>query len=101
MPMKKFLVLYKSSVSAAQQMASASPEQMKAGMDLWKSWAQQAQPSIVDLGMPLGKAEEIQGSSVRASNSHVAGFSILQGTSRDAVTNLLIQHPQHHAPGAS
>ena len=42
--MKKFLVLYKSNVPAAQQMASATPEQMKAGMDLWKAWAQQAIP---------------------------------------------------------
>jgi hypothetical protein len=53
MPMKKFLVLYKSSVPATQQMASATPEQMKAGMDLWKTWAQQANKAIVDLGRPL------------------------------------------------
>ncbi len=31
--MKKFLVLYKSSVPAAEQMSKASPEQMRAGME--------------------------------------------------------------------
>jgi hypothetical protein len=30
--MKKFLVLYRSSVSAADQMAAATPEQAEAGM---------------------------------------------------------------------
>ncbi|HMF97530.1 MAG TPA: hypothetical protein VKE96_24690 [Vicinamibacterales bacterium] len=99
--MKKFLVLYKSSVPAAQQMASATPEQMKAGMDLWNAWAQQAQKAIVDLGMPLGNPQEIAGASVRHSDSKVAGFSILQAESERAVTDLLMKHPHHRAPGAS
>jgi hypothetical protein len=99
--MKKFLVLYKSSVPAAQQRAAATPEQMKAGMDLWKAWAQQAQQAIVDLGMPLGNPEEITEASVLRSDSRVAGFSILQGESHQAVTALLMKHPHHRAPGAS
>ena len=99
--MKKFLVLYKSSVPAAQQMAAATPEQMKAGMDLWKTWAQQAHNAIVDLGTPLGHAREIAGPTVRQSDSKVAGFSIIQGESENAVTDLLKNHPHHHAPGAS
>ena len=99
--MKKFLVLYKSSVPAAQQMAGASPEQLKAGMDLWKSWAQQAQRSIVDLGMPLGNPTKIEGTSVQPGDSHVAGFSILQAESQRALTDLLMRHPHQHAPGAS
>ena len=52
--MKKFLVLYKSSATAQQQMAGASPEQMQAGMDAWRTWATAAQPYLVDLGAPLG-----------------------------------------------
>jgi hypothetical protein len=99
--MKKFLVLYKSSVPAAQQMTSATPEQMKAGMDLWQAWAQQAQPAIVDLGMPLGNAQEITDASARQSDSTVAGFSILQAESPKTVIDLLIKHPHHRAPGAS
>jgi hypothetical protein len=99
--MKRFLVLYNSSVPAAQQMASATPEQMKAGMDLWKMWAQQAQRAIVDLGMPLGHANEVVGASVRQSDSKVAGYSILQAESDNAVLDLLKNHPHHHAPGAS
>ena len=99
--MKKFLVLYKSSVPAAQQMASATPEQMKAGMDLWNVWAKKAQNAIVDLGMPLGNPNEVIGASVRHSDSHVSGYSILQAESDAAVVELLKNHPHQHAPGAS
>ena len=52
--MKKFLVLYKSSATAQQQITGASPEQMQAGMDAWRTWASAAQPYLVDLGAPLG-----------------------------------------------
>src|SRR5262249_22120987 len=99
--MKKFLVLYKSTVSAAEQMASATPEQMKAGMDLWMAWAKQAQSAIVDLGMPLGNAKEITDASVRDGESAVAGFSILQAEPESSLADLLKNHPHHHAPGAS
>ena len=99
--MKKFLVLYLSSVPAAQQMASASPEQMKAGMDLWMAWARQAGSAVVDLGMPLGNAKSVASDSVWPATSQISGFSILQAASAEAVTDLLRKHPHHRAPGAS
>ena len=51
--MTKFMVLYRSSTSARDQMASASPEQMKAGMEAWMHWAGKAGDAVVDLGAPL------------------------------------------------
>jgi hypothetical protein len=99
--MKKFLVLYASSVPAAQQMASATPEQMKAGMDLWMAWAREAGKAIVDLGAPLGHPAAVTTSGVKPSDSKVSGFSILQGDSREAITALLAKHPHHRAPGAA
>jgi hypothetical protein len=99
--MKKFLVLYLSSVPASQQMAGASPEQMKAGMDLWMKWSREAGKSIVDLGAPLGHPAAVTASGVKPSDSKVTGFSILQAESAKAITDLLAKHPHHHAPGAS
>jgi hypothetical protein len=99
--MKKFVVLYKSSVPAAQQMAATPPEQMKAGMALCMSWAQAAGKAVVDLGAPLGHPMKVLESSVGPCDSTIAGFSILEGESMKAVTDLLIKHPHHRAPGAS
>ena len=48
--MTRFLVLYRSSTTAAQRMAEATPEQARAGMDMWLKWAATAKDAIVDLG---------------------------------------------------
>ena len=87
--MPKFLVLYRSSVSARAQMASATPEQAQAGMQAWQAWAEKAGPAIVDFGAPLD------------GDGDVTGFSILQSDSRSALDGLLADHPHRHAPGAA
>ena len=97
--MGKFLVLYASKVSAADQMASTSPEQAEAGMKLWMDWAQQNGQSIVDLGMPLNPVGRIQGESVNTSDSATSGFSIMQAESTDDVLAILKDHPHLHSPG--
>jgi hypothetical protein len=84
----KFLVLYRSPVSAREQLANASPEQAQAGMQAWQAWAEKAGPAIVDLGAPLD------------GESDVTGFSILQGDSRASLDDLLADHPHRHLPGA-
>jgi hypothetical protein len=101
MAMTKFLVLYRSSLPPAHQTASATPEQMKAGMDRWNAWVARAQPAIVDLGTPLGYAVEITGTSIHRSHSLIEGYSILQAESQSALTDLLMDHPHYHSSGAS
>ncbi|HWC73259.1 MAG TPA: hypothetical protein VG454_04910 [Gemmatimonadales bacterium] len=91
--MKKFLILYLSPVPARQQMAQATPEQAKGGMDRWMAWAQQAGRAIVDLGGPLGD--------VGATHSKVVGFSILQANSTDEIERLLKDHPHNRDVGGS
>lgn len=96
--MKKFLVLYRSQVSAQEQMAKATPEQAKAGMDAWMAWAGRAGSAIVDMGSPLGQTAHVGGSPAAG---HIGGFSILQGESIAAVQKVLDGHPHLHMPGNS
>jgi hypothetical protein len=84
----KFLVLYRSPVSAREQMANATPEQAQAGMQAWQAWAVKAGSAIVDLGAPLD------------GDGDVTGFSILQADSRALLDELLADHPHRHMPGA-
>ncbi len=88
--MTKFMVLYRTPVSAQEQMANSTPEQMQAGMDAWMSWAAKAGGSIVDLGSPLGPATHLGPGS---SDTDIAGFSILQAESPEAVTAVVAGHP--------
>jgi hypothetical protein len=95
--MTKFLVLYHAAASAREQMASATPEQAKAGMDAWMAWAGKAGDAVVDLGAPLGEAVAIGG----GDGDDAAGFSILEADSQDAVQQLLRDHPHLHMSGGS
>ena len=99
--MKKFLVLYRSPVRAADQLAHATPEQAKAGMEAWMAWAHRAGSAIVDLGNPLGHPHYFSGPPSSSANSHVGGFSILQAEDEGALRILLIGHPHLQIPGAS
>jgi hypothetical protein len=97
----RFLVLYRSSTSASEMMAAATPEQMQAGMEDWQRWAASAGEAIVDLGSPLGEASSVGGAASANADEHITGFSILQADSRDAVTALLETHPHLKTPGDS
>lgn len=94
--MSKFLVLYRAPMSVREQMESAAPEQQQAGMELWQAWAGKAGSGIVDLGAPLG-----DGAVVRDGDAYndIAGFSILDAESQEAVMGLLSDHPHFHTPG--
>ena len=91
--MTKFMVLYRSAVSAREQMAAGTPEQAQAGMDAWMAWAAKAGDAIVDLGAPLADAAHLGPGSAGGESQHVTGFSILQAESADALTRVLDGHP--------
>jgi hypothetical protein len=99
--MTRYMVLYRASTSAAEQMAKATPEQARAGMEAWMKWASQAGDAIVDLGSPLGETVTVTGDSVSEGRSELGGYSILQAESRDGVVELLREHPHLHMPGGS
>ena len=91
--MTKFMVLYRSTVSAQEQMAAGTPEQAQAGMDAWMTWAGKAGDAIVDLGSPLSEDAWV-GPGSAGDSMHITGFSILQAEDADALTAILDGHPQ-------
>ena len=99
--MAKFMVLYRSSVSARDQMANATPEQVQAGMDAWMAWAGKARDASVDLGAPLAAATRRGSGSSAVGGDDISGYSILQSDSVEALVNLVEEHPHHHVPGNS
>jgi hypothetical protein len=96
--MKKFLVLYRSTVSAQQQMANSTPEQGKAGMDAWMGWAKRSGAALVEMGAPLGDSTLIKGAT---GPGFIGGYSIVQADSVDAAKRLFDAHPHFEAPGGA
>jgi hypothetical protein len=91
----KYLVLYRSNITAGEQMAQSTPEQAQAGMDAWMAWTEQAGDAVVDLGTPL-EGVEAGGDS----GDPIGGYSILQAESHEALGKVLENHP-HKAMGGT
>ena len=97
--MTKFLVLYRAPASAREQMASATPEQAKAGMAAWMAWAGRAGAAIADMGSPTQFGAHLGAG--KAIGDPIGGYSILQADSLEAVRKVLDGHPHLSMPGAS
>jgi len=100
--MKKFVALYLVPRSTLEQMAKATPEQMKAGMDAWMKWAKTNEKALVDLGAPLGKTKRVTAQGVSDTKNEITGYSIVHADSLDSAAKLFAgSHPHFHMPGAS
>lgn len=96
--MKKFLVLYRSTVPLMDQMASTTPEQRKASMDKWTAWGTSLGASLVEWGSPLGASAVLRGSE---GPGFVGGYSIVQADSLEAAKGLFDTHPHFSSAGDS
>ena len=99
--MPKYLVLYRSSVPATEQMGGSDGEAAQAGMELWMAWANRVGAAMADMGSPLSGVGTVtsSGSNAETSRPFVGGFSILEADSVDAATKLLDDHPHFQSPG--
>ena len=93
--MAKYLILYRSPMTAAEQMAQSTPEQAQAGMDAWNAWAGKAGTAVVDLGSPTQVVE-----SGGDQGDPIGGYSILEAESPEALAAVLEGHP-HTAMGGT
>jgi hypothetical protein len=91
----KYLLLYRASTTAQEQIAGGPPESAEAGMELWMQWAGKAGSAIIDMGSPLQSVATVG----KAALPEIGGFSILEADNRDALQALLDDHPHFHAPG--
>jgi hypothetical protein len=96
-PMPKYMILYRSSATAEEQMGT--PEQAQAGMQAWMSWAGHAGSALVDMGAPLGPA----GTEGAAGETGVPvrGYSVLEADSSAAAKKVLDGHPHLSSPGGA
>jgi hypothetical protein len=93
------MILYRAPASAREQMANATPEQLEAGTEAWRTWATKVGYAIVDLGSPLAHTTHVGPGPAGADG--VAGYSILEAGSADEIGTILDGHPHLTIPGAS
>ncbi len=93
MHMKKFIVLYHASAAAQEQMGKGDEEAAKEGMKAWMAWAEKCGDALVDLGNPLGNAQKVSEGGAAASDSSVAGYSVVQAEDMEGAVALMDGHP--------
>jgi hypothetical protein len=95
--MPKFMILYRSSMTPAEQMGT--PEQAEESMQGWMSWAGRAGSALVEMGSPLGAVgtEGLAGET----GVGIGGYSVLEADSPESAKKLLDGHPHLSAPGGS
>lgn len=91
--MKKFMVLYHAPKSATEQMANATPEDMKKGMEPWMAWSSKIGKAMVDMGTPLGNGMKVTKSATSPSDKNVVGYTILQAETMEDAVNMVKEHP--------
>ena len=95
--MPKYLVLYRSATTAADQMARGhARSRPRPGMDAWMAWAQQAGDTVVDLGSPL-EVVEAGGDT----GDPIGGFSVLQAEDARRRLREGARRPPHAATGGT
>ncbi len=101
--MAKFMVLYSSTVPASEVMANSTPEEMKASMEQWMAWREEAQKTVkaVDFGTPLQSVSHLSSDGVTEGANQTSGYSIIEGESKDAVVAVLTTHPHLQRSGNS
>ena len=97
--MAKFLILYTSPMSFEQQMANATPEEMQKGMEPWMAWFGKHGGSIVDMGSPLAHGQHFTQQGSSASQSQLAGYTIVEAGDMAGVKGLVDGHPHFMQPG--
>jgi hypothetical protein len=100
--MAKFLILFNSKVSAKDQMANATPEQMKASMEEWMKWRDEAVKTVkFDWGLPLQAVTRVSNAGVGTSDNSASGYAIMEGDSKETIAELLKSHPHLQRPEAT
>ena len=98
--MKKFLVLYFSSISAQEQM-DVSPEEKEKGMEPWLAWMEKVDKGLVDGGSPLVTGMRYTKDDTSHSKMNLNGYSILQAENWQDLEELVKGHPHFMIPDAS
>jgi hypothetical protein len=100
--MKKFLVIYRMDMAAMKKMMETSTdEQRKAGTAEWGAWMAAHKADFADLGGPIGKNTQVSASGTKESSNDIAGYSIAQADSKEAVVAMLAGSPHFKMPGAT
>lgn len=88
--MDMYLVLYRSTTTAGEQMAAGTPEERQASTNAWMAWSASAGDALLDWGSPTQPVTDDD----TGPAGWVGGYSILAAQEAAEVQTILSTHPQ-------
>lgn len=84
-----------------EYMATMTDEAKKADMEEWGAWMQKNMAHFADAGGPVGKNTQVTAAGASEISNDVAGYSIVNAESKEAVVALLADSPHLKMPGTT
>ena len=84
-----------------KMMTESTPEDRQKGMDEWKSWMAAHAADMADMGGPVGKNSHVTKEGATEMSNDIAGYTVFQSESKEALTALLADNPHFSMPGAT
>ena len=98
--MKQFLILYGMPADAMAKMSEMmSKEEMAKGMEEWKAWQEEHKAHIPTPGNPVGKNTRVNADGASEQSNEIAGYSVMEGESKEAVLEIVKSCPHFKVPG--
>ncbi len=91
--MGDFVAIYFASPSVIEQMQHISPEDMQAGMEAWKAWADRCGDALTYPGSALMGGLRLTQTGSSPGKGDVIGYSVLQTDDMEAAAALVADHP--------
>jgi hypothetical protein len=100
--MPKYLILNNADDATQAKARQAGPDQVKAAMAEWIAWKEEADKSVsFEWGMPLLRTARVTADGVTDSDTPVSGYAMIEADSKEAVLEVLHNHPHLKQPGNS
>ena len=92
--MTQYLILFNSDQDAQKIIGSASPDEIKASMQLWMDWKNEADKTIsFEWGLPMKAVAHITSAEVSDGVNQATGHAFIESDNQEKVTTVLKSHP--------
>lgn len=96
------MILHNATEPAKEFMAKFTPEQRKAGLEAWIAWKNEAEKTVkFEFGLPLQAVGRVSNEGVEDSDNKASGYSMIEADSKEAVIEVLRNHPHLQREGAN
>ena len=100
--MAKYMILYNSTMEAAERMMQSTPEEMTASMAEWMKWQEEANKTVnMEWGMPLQIAGNVTSEGISDRGCLATGYATMEADNKDTALELIKTHPHLKGEGTS